>query len=417
MALVQTGINPASGMGDIIMKFAKFLAITLAAALLPLAGASAQTIKIGFITSYTGQNASVGAMMDQAVKLWMKQNEKSLPAGVKVEIITRDDTGPNPEVAKRLATELVTRDKVDFLSGVIWTPNAAAIAPIAGEAKVPFVIMNAGTSGIIPAGGAPYVTRVSFTLWQSSLPLGQWAAKNNLKKVFVAVSDFGPGIDAQNAFTKGFTDGGGTVVEAVRMPLATQDFAPFFQKAKDAKPDAVFVFIPAGVQATGVMKAYSDLGLAQAGIKLIGPGDITTDEELPNMGDFALGATTMFHYSAAGKRPANEAFIKAWQAEYGAKSWPAFPAVATWDGMAAIFDAIKAQNGKMDNAKSDAFLRNWKTANSPRGPISIDPETGDIVQNEYLRRVEKVNGVLANVEVETFATAVKDPWKILNPKK
>ena len=399
------------------MKFTRFVALALAVVLLPLAGASAQTVKIGFITSYTGQNASVGAMMDQAVKLWVKEHTKDLPAGVKVEIINRDDTGPNPEVAKRLATELVTRDKVDFLAGVIWTPNAAAIAPIAAEAKVPFVIMNAGTSGIIPSGGAPYVTRVSFTLWQSSLPLGQWAAKNNLKKVYSAVSDFGPGIDAEAAFAKGFTEGGGTIVESVRMPLATQDFAPFFQKAKDAKPDAVFVFIPAGVQATGVMKAYSDLGLAQAGIKLIGPGDITTDEELPNMGDFALGATTMFHYSAAAKRPANEAFIKSWKAEYGANAWPAFPAVATWDGMAAIFDAIKAQNGKMDNAKSAAFLKTWKTDNSPRGPISIDPETGDIVQNEYLRRVEKVNGVLANVEIETFATAVKDPWKILNPKK
>jgi len=404
------------------MKFAKFAAVALAATVLPFAGAHfttamAQTVKVGFITSYTGQNASVGAMMDQAVKLWMKQNEKSLPAGVKVEIINRDDTGPNPEVAKRLATELVTRDRVNFLAGVIWTPNAAAIAPIAAEAKVPFVIMNAGTSGIIPSGGAPYVTRVSFTLWQSSLPLGQWAAKSNLKKVYSLVSDFGPGIDAETAFKKGFTDGGGTVVESVRMPLATQDFAPFFQKVKDAKPDAAFVFIPAGVQATGVMKAYQDLGLSKAGIKLIGPGDITTDEELINMGDASVGATTMFHYSAAAKRPANEAFIKAWKAEYGPNSTPAFPAVATWDGMAAIFDAIKAQNGKMDNAKSDAFLRTWKTDNSPRGPISIDPATGDIVQNEYLRRVERVNNVLSNVELETFATAVKDPWKLLNPKK
>ena len=394
------------------MKFAKFLALTLAAALLPLASAMAQTVKIGFITSFTGQNASVGVMMDKTVKLWMKEHEKDLPAGVKVEILNRDDTGPNPEVAKRLATELITRDKVDFLAGVIWTPNAAAIAPIAAEGKTPFVIMNAGTSGIIPPAGAPYTVRVSFTLWQSSLPLGQWAAKNNLKKVYSLVSDFGPGIDAETAFKQGFTDGGGTIVEAVRMPLATQDFAPFMQKAKDAKPDAVFVFIPAGVQATGVMKAYSDLGLAQAGIKLIGPGDITTDEELPNMGDVALGAITMFHYSAAAKRPANDAFVKAWQRDYGANDWPAFEAAATWDGMMAIFDTIKAQNGKMSGEKSYQLLKGWKTDNSPRGPIMIDPDTGDIVQNEYLRRVEKVNGVLGNVELETFGTAVKDPWKV-----
>jgi branched-chain amino acid transport system substrate-binding protein len=400
------------------MKFAKLAAIAVAATFLPFASAHyksamAQTIKIGFITSFTGQNASVGVMMDKAVKLWMKEHEKDLPAGVKVEILNRDDTGPNPEVAKRLATELVTRDKVDFLAGVIWTPNAAAIAPIAAEAKTPFVIMNAGTSGIIPPQGAPYTVRVSFTLWQSSLPLGQWAAKNNIKKVYSLVSDFGPGIDAETAFKQGFTDGGGTIAEAVRMPLATQDFAPFMQKAKDAKPDAVFVFIPAGVQATGVMKAYSDLGLAKDGIKLIGPGDITTDEELPNMGDVALGAITMFHYSAAAKRPANEAFVKMWQRDYGANDWPAFEAAATWDGMMAIFDTIKAQNGKVNGEKSFSLLKGWKTDASPRGPIQIDPQTGDIIQNEYLRRVEKVNGVLGNVEVETFATAVKDPWKLL----
>ena len=399
------------------MRFAKFAAIALAATVLPFASAMAQTIKIGFITSYTGQNASVGVMMDKTVKLWMKQHAKDLPAGVKVEILTRDDTGPNPETAKRLATELITRDKVDFLAGVIWTPNAAAIAPIAAEGKTPFVIMNAGTSAIIPAAGAPYTVRVSFTLWQSSLPLGQWAAKNNLKKVYSLVSDFGPGIDAETAFKKGFTDGGGNLIEAVRMPLATQDFAPFMQKAKDAKPDAVFVFIPAGVQATGVMKAYSDLGLAKEGIKLIGPGDITTDEELPNMGDVALGAITMFHYSAAAKRPANEAFVKLWKSEYGKDDWPAFEAAATWDGMMAIFDTIKAQNGKVNREKSYQLLKGWKTDKSPRGPIQIDPVTGDIIQNEYLRRVEKVNGVLGNVEVETFATAVKDPWKELNPKK
>jgi branched-chain amino acid transport system substrate-binding protein len=395
----------------VTLAIAGAAALALASAVAP---ADAQTVKIGFITSYTGQNASVGAMMDQALNLYLKENSKNLPAGVKVEIIRRDDTGPNPEVAKRLAQELITRDQVDVITGVIWTPNAMAIGPLAGEAKVPFLIMNAGTSAIINT--SPYVARVSFTLWQSSLPLGAWAAKNNLKKVFVAVSDFGPGIDAQTAFTKGFTEGGGTVVEAVRMPIATQDFAPFMQKAKDAKPDAVFVFIPAGVQATNVMKAYSDLGLAKDNIKLIGPGDITTDEELPNMGDVALGAVTMFHYSAAADRPANKAFIAAWKRDYGANSWPAFPAVQVWDGMQAIFDAIKAQNGKMNAEKTMEFWKGWKFDNSPRGPIMIDKETRDIVQNEYLRRVEKVNGVLSNVEIETIPM-VKDPWNPANQKK
>jgi branched-chain amino acid transport system substrate-binding protein len=398
------------------MQFTKLVAATAVAAFFAGApgGATAQTVKIGFVTSFSGQNASVGEMMDQTVKLWTKEHAKDLPPGVKVEIIRRDDTGPNPEVAKRIATELMTRDKVDFITGVIWTPNAFAIGPLTAESKTPFIIMNAGTSAITTT--SPYVARVSFTLWQSCLPLGQWAAKNGIKTAYIAVSDFGPGHDAQEAFTKGFTEAGGKVVEAVRMPISTQDFATFMQKAKDAKPDALFSFVPAGVQATGLLKAFRDTGLGQAGIKLIGPGDITTDEELPNMGDVALGAITMHHYSAGATRPANQEFVKLWKRDYGANSTPAFPAVGAWDAMAAIYDAIKAQNGKMSGEKSMEILRGWKNENSPRGPVMIDPETRDVVQNEYMRRVEKVNGVLTNVEFDTI-TMVKDPWKVINNKK
>jgi len=394
----------------------KLLRTFVAAGALVIAAeaADAQTVKIGFITSYTGQNATVGVIMDRALDLYLKEHTKDLPPGVKVEVLKRDDTGPNPEVAKRLATELITRDHVDVITGVIWTPNALAIGPVAGEGKTPFLIMNAGTSSITTV--SPYVARVSFTLWQSSLPMGQWAAKNNLKKVYVLTSDYGPGNDAQAAFTKGLTDGGGTVVESVKMPLSTQDFAPYIQKVKDAKPDAVFVFVPAGIQATGVIKAYSNLGLPQAGIKLIGPGDITPDEELPNMGDFAIGTITMFHYSAAANRPANKAFVAAWKRAYGADSNPNFNAVQVWDGMQAIFDAIRAQGGKMDGDKTMSFWKGWKF-DSPRGPIMIDPETRDIVQDEYLRRLEKVDGKLANVELEVFQKQVKDPWKILNNKR
>ncbi|HTY68737.1 MAG TPA: ABC transporter substrate-binding protein, partial [Alphaproteobacteria bacterium] len=259
------------------MRLLRTLVVAGAVSIGMTGGAGAQTVKVGFITSYTGQNATVGVLMDKALDLYLKEHGKDLPAGVKVEVLRRDDTGPNPEVAKRLATELVTRDHVDVLTGVIWTPNAMAIGQVADQGKTPFLIMNAGTSSITTV--SPYVARVSFTLWQSSLPLGQWAAKNNLKRVYVLTSDYGPGNDARDAFTKGFTDGGGTVVEAVKMPISTQDFAPYMQKVKDTKPDAVFVFVPAGIQATGVIKAYSSLGLPQAGIKLIGPGDITPDEE------------------------------------------------------------------------------------------------------------------------------------------
>jgi branched-chain amino acid transport system substrate-binding protein len=386
----------------------------VAALALASSGACAQTIKIGFITSYSGLNGNLGPYMERAVRLYIKEHQKDLPPGVKIELITRDDTGPNPDKAKQLAQELVVRDKVNLLAGVIFTPNAMSIAPIATEAKVPFVIMNAGTAVITTR--SPYIARTSFTLWQSSYPLGQWAAKK-FKSAYSLVSDFGPGHDAEEAFSKAFEEGGGKLLGKVRVPLQNPDWAAYMQRVKDAKPDALMVFIPAGKTATAVMKNFSELGLDKAGIKLIGPGDITTDEELPNMGDVALGVTTMFHYSAAADRPANKAFVAAWKKEYGANETPNFLSAGSWDGTAMIFEAIKQQKGKLNPDKTMEIFKHWKFADSPRGPISIDPETRDIVQNEYLREVRKVGGQLANVELETFATAVKDPWKELQKKK
>jgi len=390
------------------MKSVKvLLAVALAAA---ASGVSAQTVKIGFITSYSGLNGNLGPYMERAVRLYIKQHENELPPGVKIELITRDDTGPNPDKAKQLAQELIVRDKVNLLAGVIFTPNALAIAPLATEAKVPFVIMNAGTAVITTR--SPYIARTSFTLWQSSYPLGTWASKK-FKTAYSLVSDFGPGHDAENAFSQAFEAGGGKIVAKVRVPLQNPDFAAYLQRVKDAKPDTLMVFIPAGKTATAVLKNFSDLGLDKAGIKLIGPGDITTDEELPNMGDVALGVTTMFHYSAAGDRPANKAFVAAWKNEFGANETPNFLSVGSWDGTALIFEMIKQQKGKLDPDRSMEIAKGWRFANSPRGPISIDPETRDIIQNEYLREVRRVGGQLANVELETFATAVKDPWKEL----
>jgi len=388
--------------------------IALAAALiLGTTAATAQTVKIGFITSYSGLNGNLGPYMERAVRLYLKQHEKEL-GGVKVELLTRDDTGPNPDKARQLAQELVVRDKVNLLAGVIFTPNAMAMAPIATEAKVPFVIMNAGTSVITTR--SPYVVRTSFTLWQSSYPLGQWAAKK-FKTAYSLVSDFGPGHDSEEAFGKGFTEGGGKMLGAVRVPLQNPDWAAYMQRVKDAKPDVLQVFIPAGKTATAVMKNFSELGLDKAGIKLIGPGDITTDEELPNMGDVALGVLTVHHYSAAATRPENKAFVEAWKKEYGANETPNFVAVGAYDGAAIIVEAIKQQKGKLDPDKTMEIFKQWKNPKSPRGPIAIDPETRDIVQNEYLREVKKVDGQLANVELETVGTAVKDPWKELQKKK
>ncbi|TMI01078.1 MAG: branched-chain amino acid ABC transporter substrate-binding protein, partial [Betaproteobacteria bacterium] len=256
-----------------LLKTVVFAAFALAAS-----GAFAQTIKIGFITSYSGLNGNLGPYMERAVRLYIKQHEKELPPGVKIELLTRDDTGPNPDKARQLAQELVVRDKVDLLAGVIFTPNAMAIAPIATEAKVPFVIMNAGTAVITTR--SPYIARTSFTLWQSSYPLGQWASKK-FKTAYTLVSDFGPGHDSEDAFTKAFGEGGGRILGSVRVPLQNPDWAAYMQRVKDARPDCLMVFIPAGKTATAVMKNFGDLGLDKAGIKLIGPGDITTDEELP----------------------------------------------------------------------------------------------------------------------------------------
>ena len=397
------------------MKKAGLAALAAALGLaLAAAGASAQTIKIGFITSYSGLNGNLGPYMERGARLYLKEHAAELPPGVNVEFLIRDDTGPNPDKAKQLAQELIVRDKVNLLAGVIFTPNAMAIAPLATEAKVPFVIMNAGTSVITTR--SPYIVRLSFTLWQSCYPLGQWAGKK-FKRVYTMVSDFGPGHDCEDAIVRATKESGGAVAGSVRVPLVNPDFVPYMQRVKDAKPDALAVFIPAGKTATAVLKAFGELGLASAGVKLIGPGDVTTDEELENMGDAALGVLTVHHYSAAAERPANKAFVAAWKRDYGANETPNFVAVGGWDGMAAMMYAIKEQKGKLDPDRTMELLKNFKDPNSPRGPISVDPATRDIVQNEYLREVRKVGGKLANVELETVGTAVKDPWKELNAKK
>jgi len=392
------------------MRIKHFISILVAGAALLLAvAAPAQTIKIGVINTYSGPFATLGDLIDKGFKLYMKQNADKLPPGVKIELIIRDDGGPNPDKAKQLLQELIVRDRIQFLTGVVFTPNALAMAPLTQEAKLPFFIMNAGTSVITER--SPYIARFSFTLWQSSYPMGAWASRK-YKRAYIAVSDFAPGHDSEAGFERGFTEGGGKILGKVRIPLASPDFVPFMQRVKDAKPDVLFAFTPAGRQATQIMKAYGDLGLDKAGIKFIGPGDITTDEELPNMGDAPLGVITMHHYSAAATRPANKAFIAAWKKEYGEKSVPSFMSVGGWDAMDAIYHVIREQKGKIDPDRTMALVKKYKNPNSPRGPIAIDPETRDIIQNEYVREVKRIGGQLANVELETIYD-VKDPWKEL----
>jgi branched-chain amino acid transport system substrate-binding protein len=397
------------------MRFGRFAAVAASAGVAIAVGAGpghAQTIKIGLINSNTGFLAQAGDEMEKGISLYVKTHEKELPSGVKVELIRRDDTAA-PEVGKRVAQELITRERVQALLGIVGSPIAAAVAPLTAEAKIPLVITNA--AGVAIPRISPYVARVSFTLWQQAYPLGKWAAQKGWKKGYTAVSDFIPGHDSEAAFTKAFTDAGGQMVGAVRFPTTNPDFVAFVQKVRDAKPDVMFIFIPAGGQATAMMKAIKDVRLREAGIAVVSTQDLVPEEELPNMGDTPVDLITSGIYSVAGQRPANAAFLAAWNAEYAGKAIPDFLSAGGWDGAAALFNVIKQTNGKFDGDKAMAILKGWKHE-SPRGPIMIDPDTRDIIQNVYMRRTEMKDGKLANVEFDTIPN-VKDPWKELNPPK
>jgi branched-chain amino acid transport system substrate-binding protein len=384
----------------------------LSAALISLT-ARADTVKIGIINSYSGFVAQAADEMQKGIDLYAKLHEKDLPEGVKIELIKRDDTS-NPEVGKRLAQELITRDKVQALMGIVLSPVAAAVAPLTAEAKVPLVLTNA--AGVQLTRLSPYIIRTSFTLWQQCLPIGKWAAEQGWKTGYTEVTDFIAGHDSEGAFIKGFTDGGGKILDSVRYPVQNPDFVPFVQRVKDAKPDVAFLWVPAETQATAMMNAVRDLGLRDAGIHIVSAQDLLPDEELPRMGDTPLGIVTAGNYSTAGDRPANKAFLAAWAKEYGDQSIPDFFSVGGWDGMAAIFDLVQQTKGNFTGDEAMAFLSHWKNPDSPRGPIEIDPNTRDIVQNIYIREVKKVDGKLANVEIATIPM-VKDPWKELNPPK
>jgi branched-chain amino acid transport system substrate-binding protein len=364
-----------------------------------------QTIKIGLIAEFSGPFAEYGKQMENGILAYIKANGDTV-AGKKIELVVRDTTGPAPDIAKRLATELVTQDKVDFLAGFGLTPNAMAVTAVATQAKKPMIIMNAAASIITTK--SPYVVRVSQTIAQMSVPMADWAAKNGIKSVYTLVADYAPGIDAEVNFKKAFTGAGGTVVDSSRVPLSNPDFSPFIQRIKDAKPQAVFLFLPAGEQGIAFMKGFTERGLAQAGIKVIATGDLTDDGVIDSMGDSTLGVITAFHYSAAHKSPENKAFLAAYAGVAGDKR-PNFMAVSGYDGMAAIYEVVRKLNGNIDGERAIEVLKGWKRQ-SPRGPIMIDPETRDIVQTVYIRRVEKIDGHLYNVEFDQFP-AVKDPGK------
>jgi branched-chain amino acid transport system substrate-binding protein len=386
----------------------RFVRAALAAAAI-LAGVPAiaqETVRIGVVAEFSGPFADYGQQIVGGMKTYLKQNGEVF-GGRKIELIIRDTTGAAPDIAKRLAQELVTRDNVDILAGFGLTPNALAVAPVSAEAKKPMVIMNAATSVITTR--SPYIVRVSHTLPQDTQPMALWAAKNGIRRVFTLVSDFGPGIDAEGAFIKAFKAAGGEVVDSVRTPLANVDFAPFLQRIKDSKPEAVFVFLPPGNQTIAFIKGYEERGLKQAGIKLIATGDLTDDGVLQAMGDPTLGLITSFHYSAAHDSPENRTFVKTYAEVNGTKYRPNFMACAGYDGMAAIAEALKKTGGSVDPEKFVAALKGMRLT-SPRGTITIDPETRDIVQTVYIRRVERVSGLLYNIEFDRYPD-VKDPGK------
>ena len=323
--------------------------------------------------------------------------------GHKIELIVKDDTGLAPETTKRIAQELVVQEKVNVLAGFGLTPLALAAAPVATESKTPMIVMAAATS--IITSKSPYIVRTGFTLPQVTGPIADWAAKNNIKSAVTLVTDYGPGLDAEKTFIKRFTEGGGKVIESVRVPLRNPDYAPFLQRAKDAKPDALFVFVPSG-EGAGVMKQFSDRGLKQAGIQMIGTGDVVDDDLLPGMGAVAVGVVTSFHYSAAHDSPENKAYVADFmKANNGMR--PNFHSVGGYDGMHAIYEAVKKTGGELTGDKLIDAMKGMKWT-SPRGPMTIDPATRDPIQNVYIRKVEMVNGQPWSIEFEKFEN-VKDP--------
>ena len=359
--------------------------------------------KIGLVLPMTGQQATTGRQIEAAARLWIAQNGDTV-AGRKVELIVKDDTSL-PDMTRRLAQELIVNEKVNVIAGMGITPSAMAVAPLATQSKTPLVVMAAATSSITQA--SPYIVRTSFTLPQASVALADWAPKNGIKKVVTLVSDYGPGIDAEKFFSERMKFNGGEVVENLRVPLRSPDFAPFLQKVRDIKPDALFVFVPSGAGAA-VMKQFTERGMDKAGIRLIGTGDVTDDDQLNDMGDAAMGVVTSHHYSAAHPSAANKRFVDAFmKANKGLR--PNFMAVGGYDGMRVIYEALKKTGGKGDGT---ALLEAMKgqVFESPRGPMFIDAQTRDVVQNIYLRKVEKKDGQLWNVEFDVIKD-VKDPGK------
>jgi branched-chain amino acid transport system substrate-binding protein len=394
------------------MKIFRWLG--LAALALTVGGtAQAETVKIGVVLPFSGANADLGHQIDKAFDLYIKLHAKDI-APHKVEIVKRDEGPPTGAVAKTVTTELITNDKVQLVTGFVFSPSAIALAPVITQSKMPMVIANAGTAWITNL--SPYYVRLSFSMWHPAYPMGAYAYdKVGCKTAALAYTDFPPGKDSTEAFKTGFEKAGGKITLSIPMgsPVQVPDFTPFFQRIKDAHPDCIYVFIPSGAHATGVMKAYGELGMRKAGIKLIGPMDLIPDNKLQDMGDAAIGTIVMGHYAVDLDNAQNKAFNAEWHKAYGPDSYPDFMSAAGWDTMHAIFDVIKKLNGDMsDGAKVVDAMKGWST-NGPRGHVMIDPATRDIVQDEHAMEViRKPDGKLG-VKIVGTTKQVKDECKVL----
>jgi branched-chain amino acid transport system substrate-binding protein len=388
---------------DTMRKLMIALSAGVAGAVLAMSAANAQgTVKIGLMNVLSGQFADAGIQLDNGVKTYMKQHGDTV-AGKKIEVIRKDVGGPAPDVAKRLAQELTVRDGVDMLAGFLLTPNALAAADVSAQAKKFMVLMNAATSIIITK--SPYMIRTSVTLPQVMETFGTWAAKNGIKKCYTMVTDYGPGHDSEAAFQRAFKEAGGEIIGSVRFPVANPDFSAFVQRAKDMNPECIYIFIPGGAQPAALGKAFAERGIDLSKTKVLASGEATAEQALKSMGDSALGIISAWHYDYKSNAPLNVAFVKAFNEMHGRN--PDFFSVGGYDGMHAIYETLKKTGGKTDAETLIAAAKGLRL-DSPRGSFSIDPETRDIVQTIYIRKVEKVGGELVNVPFDKIEN-VKDP--------
>jgi branched-chain amino acid transport system substrate-binding protein len=361
--------------------------------------ASAQgVVKVGLVTVLSGPFAEFGQQMKTGIEVYLQQHGDTV-AGNKVEIIYRDAGGPQPAAAKRIATELVTQDGANILAGFVFTPNALSVAPVATQAHVPMIVMNAAGANL--TRHSPFMVRLSFDFNTMVPPIARWALKQGYKKAYVLVADYAPGHDVETAFIKAFKEGGGEIVGAVRTPLQTLDFAPYLQRVKDTRPNVLFAFVNGGDVGTSFMREFHMRGLGKAGVKLIGTGDIVYEPDLAAMGNSPIGVVTVYPYSSSHPSALNKKFVTAFKALRGAKAQPTIMAVAAYDGMASIYAALEKTHGNAAGAALVDAMKGLKLE-SPRGPIEIDPKTCDVVQREYIRRTERVDGVLQNVEFASF---------------